>query len=137
MALISLLPTYNPIALLRQGGFLQSNNFSLSETPPLTDKVAVVTGGAAGLGREITGQLLLHDIGKVFIVSRSAKRLEQAQEFWKEKHGINPDDSSKRVEFVECDLSDIRSVKKAAEEILAKATRLDFLFCNAGKYSHF
>ena len=34
-------------------------NFDLSDTPDLSPKVAVITGRQAGIGREITAQLLL------------------------------------------------------------------------------
>lgn len=45
---VSAVPTYNPITLLNMTGI------RLSDTPDLSAKVAVVTGGQAGIGREIT-----------------------------------------------------------------------------------
>jgi len=44
----SAVPAYNPITLLNMTGI------RLSDTPDLSAKVAVVTGGQAGIGREIT-----------------------------------------------------------------------------------
>lgn len=99
-------------------------------------KVAVVTGGQAGIGEEIVAQLLLHNVRKVYIVARSKSKYLRAQENWRQRHGIVLSENDDRLEFIQCDLGDIKSVKDAADEITAKTDRLDILICNAGKLSH-
>ncbi|EAW06277.1 putative short chain dehydrogenase/reductase [Aspergillus clavatus NRRL 1] len=113
-------------------GFFTYRNFSLHDTPALDGKVAVVTGGQAGIGREIVAQLLLHGIKKVYVVARSKSKFAIAQEGWRERKDILLSEDDDRVEFIQCDLADIRSVKDAAEKITRKAERLDILVCNAG-----
>lgn len=46
---------------------------------------------------------------------------------------MSSDDIAKRVEFLQCDLSDITIVKKVADKLYPKLDRLDMLIDNAGK----
>lgn len=120
----------NPISLLHQFGFLQSTNWSLSSCPPLTNKVAVITGGAGGIGAEISKQLLLHDIAQVIVLARSRARFDAAcAEIW----GL----SAERARFVELDLEDLQSVERVGRELAGTLVRLDMLFLNAGVYPPF
>ncbi|KAI9773563.1 MAG: hypothetical protein M1840_006837 [Geoglossum simile] len=128
---LSLLPSLNPIALIRMMGFLNFSNFSLSETPPLNGKVAVITGGQAGIGKEITAQLLLHGISKVYIIARNESRFLEAKNYWHENKGLAVDDIERRTEFLACDLGDIESVGRVGHELLEKLLRLDILIDNA------
>ncbi|KAL3419247.1 retinol dehydrogenase 12 [Phlyctema vagabunda] len=111
-------------------GFINYKEFSLEDTPSLKDKVAVVTGGNAGIGSEMVAQLLLHDVSKVYVIARTAEKFQTAQKSWKEQDGI--ENVEQRVEFLSCDLSDITEIKKVAEQLLPKLTRLDILINNAG-----
>jgi NAD(P)-dependent dehydrogenase (short-subunit alcohol dehydrogenase family) len=113
-------------------GLRTYRNFDLKDTPPLTDKIAVVTGGNAGFGKEIVPQLLKHDISKVYVLARSSEKFRQAIDYWKE---LQVPDVEDRVEFKECDLSDIAVVKKVADDLMHKLDRLDILINNAGKCS--
>jgi len=111
-------------------GLINYRNFSLTDTPSLKSRTAVVTGGNAGIGREIVAQLLLHDISKVYVLARSAEKFAASKTFWKDTHGL---DVEKTVEFVPCDLSDITVVKKVADGLMGKLDRLDMLINNAGR----
>ncbi|KAL4889105.1 putative short chain dehydrogenase/reductase [Aspergillus ambiguus] len=113
-------------------GLVTYRNFSLDDVPPLTGKVAVVTGGQGGIGKEITAQLLLHDIAKVFIIARNADKYLQAQEEWRHRNGITLGEGDTRTEFVKCDLADIVAVNDTAEYIQHRTDRLDILICNGG-----
>ncbi|KAI9815540.1 MAG: hypothetical protein M1827_002674 [Pycnora praestabilis] len=113
-------------------GLVNWRGFSLSETPSLDGKVAVITGGAAGIGREMTAQLLLHGVEKVYILARTESKYDDAKNEWLDKRGIQWTDSDKRSEFIKCDLSDIEDVKRVADELLSKLDRLDMLLDNAG-----
>ncbi|KAK2674991.1 hypothetical protein RAB80_009975 [Fusarium oxysporum f. sp. vasinfectum] len=94
---------------------LATHQFSLSETPDLTNKVAVVTGGSEGIGYGVTHTLLSHNISKLFILSISEDVVNGARE------------------WIQCDLSNWAEVKKAAEQIKKSTDRLDILVNNAGR----
>jgi NAD(P)-dependent dehydrogenase (short-subunit alcohol dehydrogenase family) len=111
-------------------GLITHRNFSLQDTPSLKDKVAVCTGGNSGIGREIVSQLLAHDISKVYVLARSAEKFQDAMTYWKENQAR---DAETRVEFIQCDLGDLRSVKKVADDLIRTLDRLDILFNNAGE----
>jgi NAD(P)-dependent dehydrogenase (short-subunit alcohol dehydrogenase family) len=113
-------------------GIRTYHKFDLKDTPSLSKKVAIVTGGNAGIGREIVAQLLLHDISKVYVLARSSHKFETAKTYWKETHGFDISDGT--VEFATCDLSDMVAVKKVADELVGKLGRLDILINNAGTY---
>lgn len=71
------LPSLNPLTLLRMSGFLTYKGFDLADTPGLSGKVCVITGGQAGIGREIVAQLLLHGISKVYILARTESAMKR------------------------------------------------------------
>lgn len=89
-------------------------------------------GGQAGIGREITAQLLLHGITKVFILATKINRYLISKEEWARRPGIELGKDDGRVEFVQCDLGQIHDVKRAADEVRNKTGRLDVVICNAG-----
>lgn len=130
--LFSHIPSYNPFALLRMSGLVNYHGFSLSETPPLTKKVAVITGGTAGIGKEITAQLLLHGISKVYVLARSEEKYVAAKEAWAQRDGISEQDVESRTVFMRCDLANIREVKAVCERLLNELGRLDILFNHGG-----
>ncbi|KAL1984862.1 hypothetical protein VTN96DRAFT_8617 [Rasamsonia emersonii] len=113
-------------------GLFTYRKFSLSDTPPLTGKVAVLTGGQTGIGREITTQLLVHGIRKIFILGRSKQKFSEALEYWRSRRYTIEYDDKSRLSFVQCDLADIRSVKDSADQIMKATDRLDIVICNAG-----
>ncbi|KAF5569975.1 4-hydroxybenzoate benzoate ligase [Fusarium pseudoanthophilum] len=109
---------------------LATHQFSLSETPDLTNKVAVVTGGSEGIGYGVTHTLLSHNISKLFILSMSEDVVNGAKKSVAEELGQEKAD---RTEWIQCDLSDWAAVKKAAEQIKESTDRLDILVNNAGR----
>lgn len=87
---------------------------------PLTDKVAVVTGGASGIGKAIAQAY--HDKGvKVVIVDL---QLQTAQT---QAASIGDD-----VLAYACDVSDFESVKSVVSAIAAACGRIDILVNSAG-----
>jgi NAD(P)-dependent dehydrogenase (short-subunit alcohol dehydrogenase family) len=99
----------------------------------LAGKVAVITGGQSGIGREITAQLLRHGVAKVYILARSESKFHESIAEWVNKKGLKRSDVESRTEFVPCDLSSVHDVARAANDLLRKLDRLDILFNNAGK----
>lgn len=114
-------------------GLINYKGFSLDDTPSLEGLVCVITGGQAGIGKEITAQLLIHGISRIYVLARSSSKFESAKKFWSESHKLTEDDISQRVEFVPCDLSDITVVKKVGDSLMGKLDRLDMLIDNAGQ----
>lgn len=85
-------------------------------------RVAVVTGGARGIGRAIGEWFLRHDC-KVALLDRDGATLDRAA-----AEIARPDD----VLAVHCDVSDPAQVDRAAAEVLARFGRVDALVNNAG-----
>ncbi|KAG8919418.1 hypothetical protein FRC01_001299, partial [Tulasnella sp. 417] len=96
---------------------------SETDIPDLTGKVAIVTGGNSGLGKETVKRLLLRN-AKVYMASRSQTRAEEAIRDLKEQTG-------KDAIFLELELSGLEKVTKAANEFKSKETELHLLFNSA------
>jgi NAD(P)-dependent dehydrogenase (short-subunit alcohol dehydrogenase family) len=87
------------------------------------DKVAVVTGGAAGIGAELARQL--SSAGAAVLITDLAEDAAQrlADELVKE---------GGRVAACPCDVSRFDDVQRAVDTALARFGRLDLMFNNAG-----
>lgn len=104
--------------------FPPKSKFRVDDIPDLTGKVIIVTGANTGIGKETTKALLAHN-AKVYVAARSQEKAEVAIKDLKDSTG-------KEAVFLKLDLTDLKSVKAAAEEYLSKETKLDVLFNNAG-----
>lgn len=93
------------------------------DTLDLTGKVALVTGGNAGIGYA-TVEHLARKGAKVYMASRNKEKAEAAIAKLKEL-GLE------HVVWLELDLSDPRNAKTAAKEFTNKENRLDILIHNA------
>lgn len=104
-------------------------------TPPLTEKnlpsqagkVFIVTGGYAGVGLELC-KILYAAHGIVYVAGRSESKAASAIAAMKSAHP----NSTGKLEYLHVDLSDLRTIKPAAEAFLARESRLDVLTNNAG-----
>jgi NAD(P)-dependent dehydrogenase (short-subunit alcohol dehydrogenase family) len=98
--------------------------------PPLTNKVIFITGGTAGLGRETILSLATHNPAHIYFSGRSQpsadKLIAEVREAQK--------DSTQQVPltFIRIDLTSMVSIKAGTAYFLARETRLDFFFANAG-----
>lgn len=89
----------------------------------------LVTGTSAkGLGASCTTQLARHSPERIILVSRNKAKVDPVLE---EIKAINPDI---KITFVECELTDFDSVRKAAEQILSddNINKIDVVINNAG-----
>jgi NAD(P)-dependent dehydrogenase (short-subunit alcohol dehydrogenase family) len=82
----------------------------------------LVTGGNTGIGYQTVKQLLLKN-AKVYLAARSPERANEAIKRLEEE-------TKKSAIFLQLDLADLPSVRKAAESFLAQESRLDLLFNN-------
>ncbi|UKJ89815.2 hypothetical protein MACJ_003069 [Theileria orientalis] len=96
----------------------------------LKGKVAIVTGGYSGIGYETVLQLLKWNC-KVVICGRNKTKATNAIEKLKSTNSFDPSNLS----FIEMDLDNLLSVKKAVELFEKTFDRLDFLINNAGFYN--
>ncbi|KAJ8517408.1 hypothetical protein ONZ45_g5423 [Pleurotus djamor] len=109
---------------LVQGTFPSTSKFSVDDIPDLTGQVALVTGANTGIGKE-TAKALLSRNATVYIAARNAEKSTSAIRDLKAATG-------KEAYFIQLDLADLKSVKRAAEDFLSKEKRLDMLFNNGG-----
>ncbi|KAM5541128.1 hypothetical protein V8D89_005057 [Ganoderma adspersum] len=98
--------------------------FNVDQIPDLAGRIAIVTGGNSGCGYETIKVLLQHN-AKVYLAARSKQNADAAVASLKAETGREP-------VFLELDLANLASVKKAAQEFLSKEPELHILFCNAG-----
>lgn len=90
--------------------------------PEMQGKVALVTGGSAGIGLA-TAQAFASEGATVIIASRNEKRAKQAL-------ASLPEESTKS--WIECDVSDGKAVEKLVASIIKQHGRIDYAFNNAG-----
>lgn len=91
----------------------------------LDGKTFVITGTTSGTGME-AARILLSKGAKVVMLNRNAKKAEEVISALKNELGATID-----VVAIQMDLAEQASVKKAAQEVLAKVSRIDALMCNA------
>ncbi|KAG7663251.1 uncharacterized protein J8A68_003251 [[Candida] subhashii] len=114
-------------------GFWPSKpTFKEDQYPSLEGKVVIVTGGNSGIGYQTAKSLAGSTKAKIYIFCRSKEKaleairkmqLELAQEYNVAEREIN---------FIQCDLGDLESIKPAVEDFLSKESRLDIIIHNAG-----
>jgi NAD(P)-dependent dehydrogenase (short-subunit alcohol dehydrogenase family) len=104
-----------------------SPSFTEKSLFSLAGKVFIVTGGNAGIGLELV-KMLYFKGGTVYIASRSPAKIASAIEIVKSIHTTNPG----QVNSLPVDLSDLTTIPGCASAFLARETRLDVLWNNAG-----
>ncbi len=87
-----------------------------------TDKAYLVTGPTSGMGRAAALELAKH--GKVVLVGRDRAKLDQLRKLIEHK--------GQQAVSVVCDLSDLRSARRAAAEIIALKLPIAGVLNNAG-----
>jgi NAD(P)-dependent dehydrogenase (short-subunit alcohol dehydrogenase family) len=83
-------------------------------------KIAVVTGGASGLGYAIASKFASNNI-KAIIVGRNEARLKKACE-----------SIGENAEYIRCDVTDFPSLPGLVDSIINKYGKIDILVNNAG-----
>ena len=97
--------------------------WTTADIPDLTGKIALVTGGNSGIGKETVRALLEHN-ATVYLAARDESKAKRAIDELKEATG-------KEARFLKLDLADLKAVKAAAEEYSRRESRLDILFNSA------
>ncbi|KAI0069897.1 NAD(P)-binding protein [Panus rudis PR-1116 ss-1] len=119
----SLLPdTIRPATLL-------SRRFRFDQIPNLKGRVAIVTGGSAGIGF-YNALPLAQQNAKVVIVSANEEKGKHAEA--EINDNIKKQGSTGSVTWYGCDLGNLKQVDGLAKTLLSELDRLDILICNAG-----
>jgi NAD(P)-dependent dehydrogenase (short-subunit alcohol dehydrogenase family) len=87
---------------------------------PFADKIAIVTGGASGIGRAVCGELVRHG-ARVVIADVNADGAAEAA------RALGDAATS-----VHLDVTDADAVRRVIETVAAEHGRVDYLFNNAG-----
>ena len=90
----------------------------------LTDKTAIVTGAAQGIGKSIAARLLA-DGARVAILDINTENGQAAEAAFNAEFGD-------RALFVRCDVTQRDEIRRAIRAVLQKAARIDILVNNAG-----
>ncbi len=101
----------NQIAFFSQTYLSGKPKWGVGDIPDLSGKVAIVTGGSSGIGKEIAKALLSHN-AKVYIATRNQQNAEEAISDLHQQTG-------KDAIFISLDLAELASVKAAAEQFLS------------------
>lgn len=107
-----------------------TTSFSLDDTPDLSGKVAVITGGSEGIGFGVAYTLLKHNLSKLYILSRKKQMFDGALASIASQLGQEKAD---RVQWINCDLEDWAQTAAVAEKIKKDTDRLDILVNNSGR----
>lgn len=95
----------------------------------MRNQTILITGGNDGIGRA-TAQVLLERGHRVVIAGRSPVKLEAAVATLRHRTG------SDNVEWLECDLASLDSVRTATDTFLERHGQLDVLINNAGIFTN-
>jgi dehydrogenase/reductase SDR family protein 12 len=91
----------------------------------LTDRVVVVTGANSGLGKQVATYAAAKG-AKVYMLCRTKAKADAAREEIIQATG------NSNVQVVLVDVSELSQIKKAAQEIKDKESKVYALVCNAG-----
>ncbi|KAI1273995.1 hypothetical protein F5Y07DRAFT_226709 [Xylaria sp. FL0933] len=102
---------------------------NFSEIPSQNGRVFIVTGGASGIGYELS-KILYQRGGRVYIAGRSDIKAEAAI---KEIIAATPAGTTTgKLEFLQLELDDLASIKASVNTFMSKETKLHVLWNNAG-----
>ncbi|MBA0677308.1 hypothetical protein Goari_018723, partial [Gossypium aridum] len=96
-------------------------SFGSSETKRLDGKVALITGGASGLG-ECTTRLFVKHGAKVLIADIQDELA----------HSLCQELGTENISYVHCDVTCESDVENAVNLVVSKYGKLDIMFNNAG-----
>jgi len=96
------------------------------EIHDLSGRVAVVTGGAFGIGYEISRAFVLNG-ARVIMINRKEEQGLKAIESIKKEAGAEA-----KIEWLSCDLGNLKEVKEVFTGLAKRENRLDLLILSAG-----
>ncbi|KAK4544627.1 hypothetical protein LTR36_004199 [Oleoguttula mirabilis] len=112
---------------LRQCFFIPAPTLTEKNLPDQSGRVFIVTGGYAGVGKELC-KILYQKNGTVYVAGRSPDKADAAIDEFKRAFPS----SDGKLEFLKLDLADLPTIKASAEDFQKREQRLDVLTNNAG-----
>lgn len=103
--------------------------FTDKDIPSQAGKVFIITGGAAGLGFQLT-KILYQKGARIYVLTRSESKAKAAIEMI--KSSSCPTGADADVRFIYLHLADLKTVKPAVEAFAAQENKIDVLWNNAG-----
>ncbi|XP_050241915.1 short chain aldehyde dehydrogenase 1-like [Quercus robur] len=100
---------------------MNANSLATPITKRLEGKVALITGGASGIG-EATARLFVRHGAKVLIADVQDEL----------GHSVCKDIGSESIFYMHCDVTNESDVEKAVDMVVSKYGKLDIMFNNAG-----
>lgn len=104
---------------------MSTNKWTISHIPDLEGKTIIVTGGNSGLGFEAT-KAFAEKGAEVIIACRSIEKGETAKVEILNKH------PKAKIQLMQLDLADLKSVRDFADKFNKKYSQLNILLNNAG-----
>jgi NAD(P)-dependent dehydrogenase (short-subunit alcohol dehydrogenase family) len=89
----------------------------------LSNKVAIITGGARGIGRGIAMKFAEEGCSPVIVDVLAAEGRKTAEELSKKE---------RNAVFIKCDITDRSQVKEMVDQVIGKFGKVDILINNAG-----
>ena len=117
-----MIDTLNPATLL-------SRRFRFEEIPDLKGRVAVVTGGSAGIGYYDALPLARAGADVIIISANADKGMTAEEDIDK---NIRESGSAGSIRWNGCDLGNLKEVDALAKKLAEDLKRLDIVICNAG-----
>ncbi|XP_006820133.1 15-hydroxyprostaglandin dehydrogenase [NAD(+)]-like [Saccoglossus kowalevskii] len=94
--------------------------------PEMNGKVAIITGGADGIGEALANDFLNRQAKGVFIIDINEKKGQETLNSLKEKHGAG------RIQFRKCDVRNTDELEAVFKDCLDQYGQLDIVCNNAG-----
>ncbi|GKZ39673.1 hypothetical protein AbraIFM66950_000890 [Aspergillus brasiliensis] len=98
----------------------------------LTGKTAVITGASAGMGLEVTKQLLRLRLSTAILAVRNVAKGETCIQSLQQDRGIQTHNPEATIKVMELDMDRYDSVQKFAQALRAEVPVVDLLILNAG-----
>jgi NAD(P)-dependent dehydrogenase (short-subunit alcohol dehydrogenase family) len=112
--------------------FIQPKVSPLPTGTDFTGKTAVITGASAGLGREVTRQLLRLRASTVILGVRNIAKGEACAETLRQECGIQTDSPRPTIKVMELDMDRYDSVQRFTKQLREEIPVVDLLIVNAG-----
>ncbi|KAJ5586140.1 short-chain dehydrogenase [Penicillium hetheringtonii] len=114
-------------SFLAQSFCIPAPTLTEKNLPPQNGRVHLITGGYAGVGKQLA-TILYEKNAKVFIAGRNEEKALEAIRQIKKQHPS----SSGSLYFLQLDLNDLTTIKPAVLDFISRESRLDVLVNNAG-----
>ena len=98
----------------------------------LQGKTAIVTGASAGIGLEVSRQLLALNVSTLILAVRTLKKGEAVKEKFLMDKDIKRHNPKADIRVMQLDMDDYQSIKDFAAKFKTEVAQLDLLILNAG-----